>query len=178
MLDYELKISSRKTVALEVSRDARLIVRAPRGMQRREIERFVAAHELWAIEKLSIARARKTALDTLSDIEIEALKEQAKRELPYLTEKYADKMGLVPKRVRITDAKTRFGSCGRDGNICYSWRLMLYPAAAREYVVVHELCHLRHFDHSREFYALLESVLPDHLARRALLKQPIANRQG
>lgn len=177
MLDYELKISSRRTLALEVSRDARLIVRAPRGMRKSEIDRFVAAHESWATEKLDAARARKTAFDALGEAEIEALKAQAEKILPPLTEKYAAAMGLAPKRVRITGAKTRFGSCGRDGNICYSWRLMLYPAAAREYVVVHELCHLRHFDHSPAFYALLESVLPDYRARRALLKQPTAEQR-
>ena len=54
---------------------------------------------------------------------------------------------------------------------------MLYSAAAREYVVVHELCHLRHFDHSAAFYALLESVLPDYRARRAMLKQPTAEQR-
>ena len=100
------------------------------------------------------------------------LKARAAEELIPLTERYAAQMGLSPRRVRITSAKSRFGSCGRDGNICYSWRLMLYPAAAREYVVVHELCHMRHFDHSRAFYALLGSVLPDYRARRALLKAP------
>ncbi len=172
MLDYELKYTARRTLALEVSRGARLIVRAPRGMKRSEIERFVAAHETWASEKLNAARMRQSVFDTLREAEIEALKAQAKETLIPLTEQHAARMGLAPKRVRITGAKSRFGSCGRDGGVCYSWRLMLYPEAAREYVVVHELCHLRYFDHSPAFYSLLASVLPDYRARRALLKQP------
>lgn len=172
MPDYELKFSARRTLALEVSRDARLIVRAPRGMRRADIEQFVAAHADWIAEKLRAAKARTAAFDALTDAEVAVLKARAAAELIPLTERYAAQMGLSPRRVRITSAKSRFGSCGRDGNICYSWRLMLYPAAAREYVVVHELCHMRHFDHSRAFYALLGSVLPDYRARRALLKAP------
>ena len=118
-----------------------------------------------------VATVTPTAVPAASQ-QRQALKARAAEELIPLTERYAAQMGLSPRRVRITSAKSRFGSCGRDGSICYSWRLMLYPAAAREYVVVHELCHLRHFDHSRAFYALLESVLPDYRARRALLKMP------
>ena len=162
MPDYELKFSARRTLALEVSRDARLIVRAPRGMRR----------AYWIADRLRAANARTAAFDALTDAEVAVLKARAAEELIPLTERYAAQMGLSPRRVRITSAKSRFGSCGRDGNICYSWRLMLYPAAAREYVVVHELCHMRHFDHSRAFYALLGSVLPDYRARRALLKAP------
>ena len=175
MPDYELKFSARRTLALEISRDARLIVRAPRGTRRADIERFVAAHEAWISEKLHAAKQRTAAFDALHDAEIAALRAHAEAELVPLTAHYAEKMGLSPRRVRITAAKSRFGSCGKDGNICYSWRLMLYPAAAREYVVVHELCHLVHFDHSRAFYALLESVLPDYRSRRALLKMPAEN---
>ena len=175
MPDYELKFSARRTLALEVSRDARLIVRAPRGTRRADIEKFVAAHEDWIAEKLDAAKQRTAAFDALGDADIAALRARAAAELVPLTAHYAAVMGLSPRRVRITGAKSRFGSCGKDGGICYSWRLMLYPAAAREYVVVHELCHLVHFDHSRAFYAMVESVLPDYKARRALLKMPENN---
>ena len=160
MSDYELKFSARRTLALEISRDAHLIVRAPRGTRRADIERFVAAHENWIAEKLRAAKARTAAFDALSDAEIAALKARAAEVLIPLTARYAAEMRLSPRRVRITSAKSRFGSCGRDGGICYSWRLMLYPAAAQEYVVVHELCHLRHFDHSRAFSPITAPAAP------------------
>ena len=117
MPDYELKFSARRTLALEVSRDARLIVRAPRGMRRADIEQFVAAHADWIAEKLRAAKARTAAFDALTDAEVAVLKARAAEELIPLTERYAAQMGLSPRRVRITSAKSRFGSCGRDGNI-------------------------------------------------------------
>lgn len=171
-MDYTLKFSARRTLALEISRDARLIVRAPRGTPKSEVEHFVAAHAAWIEEKLRLADARAAAFATLTDKQIAALKTSAAQELIPLTADYAARMGLSPRGVRITSAKTRFGSCSKDGRICYSWRLMLHPAAAREYVVVHELCHMRHFDHSPAFYALLAEFLPDYRARRALLRMP------
>ena len=68
-------------------------------------------------------------------------------------------------------ARRRFGSCSAEGHICFSWRLMQYPPEAIDYVVVHELAHLKHMDHSDAFYALVAQYLPDHKARRALLRK-------
>ena len=79
-------------------------------------------------------------------------------------------MELVPAGIKITSARTRFGSCSGKNSICFSWRLMLYPPEAIDYVIVHELAHIRHHDHSPAFYALIEQYLPDWKARMKLLK--------
>ena len=79
-------------------------------------------------------------------------------------------MGVRPASIKITGARTRFGSCSSKGSICFSWRLMQYPDAAIDYVVVHELAHLRHMNHSAAFYAEIARVMPDFEARRNLLK--------
>ena len=70
----------------------------------------------------------------------------------------------------ITGAKTRFGSCSSKGNISFSYRLMMYPEPAREYVVVHELAHLVEMNHSKRFYAIVERYLPDYKERKKQLK--------
>ena len=80
-------------------------------------------------------------------------------------------MGLVPAGIKITSARTRFGSCSGKNSICFSWRLMLYPPEAIDYVIVHELAHIRHHDHSPAFYALIEQYLPDWKVRMKLLKE-------
>ena len=167
---FEIIRSKRRTLALEITRDVRLLVRAPLYVSQREIETFVSAHSAWIQNKLTAARARMAAMCALSEDEIMQLRKQAADILPAKTTYFATRMGLTYNRVRITNAKNRFGSCGKNGNICYAWRLMLYPAAAQEYVVVHELCHLIHFNHSAAFYTLLSGVLPDYKARAALLK--------
>lgn len=79
-------------------------------------------------------------------------------------------MGLRPAGITITGARTRFGSCSSKRRISFSFRLMQYPPEAIDYVVVHELAHLRHMNHSAQFYALIEQYMPDYKVRRAMLK--------
>ena len=86
-------------------------------------------------------------------------------------EQYAGLMGLRPAGISITGARKRFGSCSAKNRICFSWRLMQYPEAAIDYVVVHELAHIRHKDHSPAFYDCIARILPDWQERRALLRE-------
>jgi predicted metal-dependent hydrolase len=74
-------------------------------------------------------------------------------------------------RVRIGDQRTRWGSCSRTGTLSFSWRLLLAPAAVLEYVVVHELCHLRELNHSRRFWHLVEAARPDWREHAAWLAE-------
>ena len=71
-------------------------------------------------------------------------------------------MGVEYGTVKITSAQKRFGSCSGKNNICYSYILMQYPIEAIEYVVVHELCHLVHMDHSPAFWAEVERIMPNY----------------
>ena len=107
----------------------------------------------------------------MTDVEIKKFRESARIYLTARTEEYAKIMGLKFGRITITSAKTRFGSCSSKGNISYSYRLMLYPKAAIDYVVVHELAHLVEMNHSRRFYDIVEKVLPDYKERIKLLKK-------
>ena len=91
--------------------------------------------------------------------------------LPGKVAHYAAIMGVTPTSVKITAARTRFGSCSGKNGICFSLYLMQYPEAAIDYVVVHELAHIRHHDHSPAFYAQVARVLPDYKARQCLLKE-------
>ena len=95
---------------------------------------------------------------------------RAREILPEKVAHYAEIMQLQPTGITITGARTRFGSCSPKNRLCFSWRLMAYPEAAIDYVVVHELAHLVHRNHGPEFHALVEHILPDHRQRRALLK--------
>ena len=78
-------------------------------------------------------------------------------------------MGIKYGRITITSAKKRFGSCSSKGNISYSYLLYLYPEAAREYVIVHELAHRVYMNHSPDFYRFIERYMPDYKLRKKLL---------
>lgn len=168
--DYELIRSDRKTLGLQV-KDSRVIVRAPRRVTLQQIERFVREHEDWIENALSRQAAKQAAHPEPTAAERAEYIRLAKEVLPQRTAYWAERMGLSPTQIRITSARRRFGSCSSEGHICYSWRLMQYPPEAIDYVVVHELAHLKYMNHSPAFHALVARYLPDHKARRALLKR-------
>ena len=168
--DYEIIRSNRRTLGLQV-KDGRVIVRAPRIVTTRQIERFVSEHEAWIEKALSRQAAKQAAHPEPTAEERAECIRLAKEILPQRTAFWSARMGLAPTQIRITSARRRFGSCSSEGHICYSWRLMQYPPEAIDYVIVHELAHLKHMNHSDAFYALVAKYLPDHKARRALLKK-------
>lgn len=85
---------------------------------------------------------------------------------------YAPAMGVQWRSLRLSNARTRWGSAKADGSIMLNWRLLHYRLPVLDYVVIHELAHLRHMDHSPRFWAVVESVCPDYLQLRRALKQP------
>ena len=169
-MTYEIVRSRRRTVALEVTREGRVLVRAPLRMPQGEIERFVASHAAWLKKAQAKVAARQAAHPPLTEQETAALRQRAKELLPDRVAHYAAIMGVTPTSVKITSARTRFGSCSGKNGICFSLYLMQYPEAAIDYVVVHELAHIRHHDHSPAFYAEVAKVLPDYKERMKLLK--------
>lgn len=167
---YIVHRSQRKSISLEITGDLRIIVRAPMFMSKHAIDDFVVSHDKWIKAGLERQRNFINRYPPLSDKEIAILKRQAKIVLPEKTAKYAEIMGVHPAGIKITSAKTRLGSCSSKGNICYSWRLMRYDDKVIDYVVVHELAHLLHMNHSQEFYHEIEKILPDWRERVKALK--------
>lgn len=168
-MDYEIIYSKRKTVSLKVTENG-LVVHSPRGVGRDKLDEFVKKHEAWAEKRLGEIKREEAFFSAMTKKEIDSLRTLARETLTRKTEYYSNLMGLSYGKITVTSAKRRFGSCSSRGDISYSYRLMTYPDRAVDYVVVHELCHLVHMNHSRDFYALLAKILPDYKERRALLK--------
>jgi len=97
------------------------------------------------------------------------LKTQARLELSARSRFYAARVGQRISRIRISDPKSRWGSCSSRGGLSYSWRLVLAPPDVLNYVVVHEVAHLVEHNHGRRFWALVDSLAPDARAARAWL---------
>lgn len=171
--DYEIIYSSRKTLCLEIKIGGKIIVRAPQSTSRKKIEDFVKSHTNWisGVQARQTARATNEYHRTLSDDDILTLKSKAKKHIPPRVKYFSSIMRLFPSAVKISSAKTKFGSCSSKNSLNFSYRLMLYPPDAIDYVIVHELAHIKHHNHSKDFYALIEKYLPDYKEREKLLKQ-------
>lgn len=168
-MEYKLIRSKRKTVELSIDDELCPVIKAPLHMPQRDIDAFFEKHRSW-VQKHTKAK-RERLEKTAATPEAEAAAKQ--NALPYLTERtnyFSRLMRLEPKEIKITSAQKRFGSCNGKNSICYSWRLMLYPPEAIDYVVVHELAHITYKNHSAEFYKLVEKYLPDYKEREKMLR--------
>jgi len=170
MYTYSLSRSDRKTISLSISKALEVIVKAPLLMPKCDIDRFIADHDDWIRKNLEKQYIKNIKYPEPTEEEIKQLRKAAKEYLPLRVKYFSEMMGVEPGSVRITGAATRFGSCSEKNNICFSYRLMRYPSNAIDYVVVHELAHIRFKDHSERFYAFIERYMPDYRERRKLLK--------
>jgi len=170
MENYELIRSRRKTLALEITRDCRVLVRAPQRISQARIDAFIAQHTDWIVRHLERQRQRAASAPPLpTEADIAALKAQARAILPEKVAYWSKKMGMPPTGIKITSARKRYGSCSEKNSLCFSCFLMQCPEAAIDLVVVHELCHIKVRNHGPDFYALLAQYLPDYKERKKLL---------
>ena len=150
---------------LRVDPDGRIRVTIPRGGSRREADAFALRNRAWIAAQLS--RVRPPAVTAEAQ---RAWRARAKAVLPERLFELAERHGCAVKAVSIRSQKTRWGSCGRNGHISLNWRLMLMPEWVRDYVLVHELMHLRRLDHSPKYWRLVEAACPDYRLARQWLR--------
>ncbi|MDI6769862.1 MAG: SprT family zinc-dependent metalloprotease [Anaerolineales bacterium] len=202
----------RRTIALIVERDGRLVVRAPLHVTDGQIHKFAESKADWikakqAQAKKNSAVARKryvageeflylgkayplvfvnrqkpalihdsrfvlaiTALPRARQLFVGWYKEQALRVISERVDLYAAKYGYTCRQVKFTSARTRWGSCSPNGNLSFTWRLVMAPLAVIDYVVVHELVHLKVKNHSKNFWTQVGEIMPDYKQYIAWLK--------
>lgn len=162
--------SNRKTVSLSVNDELNAVVRAPYALSEKAIDDFVRKNVQW-LERAAERKRLQLERLTLSQEELDKLICSAKTHIPERVNHYSEIMGLRPSAVKITKAKKRFGSCSGKNSLCFSCYLMLYPSEAIDYVVVHELAHIKYHNHGKEFYELIKEHMPDYRQREKLLKK-------
>ncbi|MBI5023860.1 MAG: M48 family metallopeptidase [Candidatus Omnitrophica bacterium] len=210
---YQLIRSKRRTLALMISADATLVVRAPAHTPLDTIEQFVGKNTDWI--KRTLARLQKRPqvkqkqfvrgeeflflgeshpLEVQNDTDqpldlrdgfilnakeqsrgrelfIEWYKNEAKKIIAARVEWWAQRFCLAYKSVNITCANRRWGSCAPNDRLNFSWRLVMAPISVIDYVVVHELAHITHKNHSRRFWNRVEAMYPDHKDAKTWLRE-------
>lgn len=175
--EYTVVKSKRKSLAIEIKPDLSVTVRAPFFTSDAKISEFVLKHEDWINRNLVKMKERSGNKRELPREKIEMLRQQARDILPSKTAYWSRITGLYPTSIKITSAKTRFGSCSGKNAICFSYLLMLYPEDAIDYVVLHELSHIKYHNHSKQFYGFIEKYMPDYKKREELLKTVPASQE-
>ena len=151
---------------IRVDRDGRVRVTIPRGGSRREAEAFARRSESLIARQLAL-KAKEPMLPVEDE---QRLRQLAHETLPQRLMALAAAHELVVTRISIRNPKARWGSCRRDGHICLSWRLVRMPEWVRDYVLIHELMHLKQMNHSPAYWALVAAAYPNYDEARRWLR--------
>lgn len=172
--DLQLNViySNRKTVSIELCTNG-ILVRAPKSMNSHEIEAFLDKKQSWIEKHLSKMKARREIIEKIPLFTLDEIRELADKALvviPEKVKKYAPIVGVDYGRITIRNQRSRWGSCSSKGNLSFNCLLMLFSDDVIDYVVIHELCHRKHMNHSAEFYAEVERVFPEYRRCQKWLK--------
>lgn len=169
----EFRQSARaRQLRLAVYRDGRVRVTIPQRGSREVAEAFVHAKQTW-IERAraKMLRHAVTRLPTCSKAELPARRREALELIRERLDSFAAFYGVTYRRVTIKQVTTRWGSCSKQGNLNFTVKLLHLPERLVDYLLVHELCHLREMNHSSKFWALVEKAIPDYRVCRTELRQ-------
>ena len=154
MLNYEIKYSKKKNVYIQI-KEGKVIVKAPKKVSKKEIEKIIKQKSDWiqkALEK-EIKKQEKQPL---------YIKEEFKRIIEKNVNELVQLTGLKPNKITIKQIKYAWGSCSSKKNITLNLELIKYSQEAIRYVILHELCHIKYMNHSKDFWNLVEKYMPNY----------------
>lgn len=169
-----IKKSYRRTISLSVEDDGIVLVKAPRYVSNSQIEGFIIEKRKWLDKRLMEMKDKKEKeqrfRDLINPVKTPYYREKARDILIERANYYAEKFSLPYKQVRLSSAKTRWGSCSYQNNLNFNWRIMFAPPQVLDYLVVHEIAHTVHKNHQKKFWQLVEKMHPEFKESRKWLK--------
>ena len=167
--------SNRKTISIQVNPDLSVTVRAPKRASARYIEQILQEKEPWINKHIQQIKRKRIQYESqninqLSFDEINKLIDKAHDYIPGRVSYFAKLISVDYGRITIRNQKTRWGSCSSKGNLNFNCLLMLAPPEVIDYVVVHELCHRKQMNHSKDFWSEVEKVIPNYKQSEKWLK--------
>ena len=148
-----------------------MVVTVPRNFPEGLMNKFISARKSWIMEKVAnflkfpVKPVRKSVRGEYKKYKAE-VKTLVEERVAHFNQFY----GFKYNKINIKNQKTRWGSCSRNGNLNFNYKMVFLAPLVRDYIVVHELCHLKEFNHSKDFWNLVAQVLPDYKKLRGGLR--------
>jgi len=172
-VEYTYKVSARaKKVRLAIYGDGNFVITVPKNVDENIVKQFILKKAKWIINKIEYFKnnSKKVFISSNKKDYIKYKNEAlvlAKDRIHYFNSIY----GFKFNNISIKNQKTRWGSCSRKGNLNFNYKIVLIPKEYADYVIVHELCHLKEFNHSNSFWSLVIKTIPNYLEIRRKLKK-------
>lgn len=162
-MEYKIiRHHNRKRLIITVNPTGEIVVKAGRYTTEKQIEDFVTKNISWIEKWQKHYEAVYHTKITVTEEERKQIKKQLMPQMKEIVERYSTLMGVEPKSVKITVAEKRWGSCGPDKALCFSYRCAFLSQRCKEYIVIHELSHIKEFNHSKRFYSVVAQYMPDY----------------
>jgi predicted metal-dependent hydrolase len=170
---FEIYLSQRaRKVRIEIRTDGnRIIIPSFAKNYSQVVSRIITDKKGWIIKSSARKKQPTKKFRKLPDKDKANYYGKAREMISGVVDKYCQKYGFEYNLISIRDQKNRWGSCSAKGNLSFNWRLIKLSPKLREYIVVHELVHLEHLNHSPEFWQRLESIYPEAKEQKDLLKK-------
>ncbi len=180
-VEYKIIRSNRRTYSIHLDDLGTVLIRTPLHTTNHEVERIIIEKQYWITGHLIKLKERQQNKPVNNYTEsqylsikkryIDAAKEYIPKRVAHYVSHYSSIIPNNYQRITVRDQKTRWGSCSSKGTLSFNWRLMLAPPTILDYVIVHELCHLAHMNHSSKFWECVHTILPDYKERKKWLKE-------
>ena len=159
---YEIRYSKIKNVYIQI-KDGKVIIKAPKRISEKELEKIIEKKSGWIEKNLEKTSQKQEKSPLYTEEQFKKIVEKNASELINTT-------GLIPRKIRIRDIKYAWGSCSNNKNITINKMLISYSELAIRYVILHELCHLKYMNHSKDFWNLVQKYMPEYRKAKAELK--------
>lgn len=172
-ISYSLRKSRRATrMRLAVYGDGRVVLTSPFYQIEKIAEGFIRQKTGWLLEKLEIFKKReRTSPIRHTHADYLKMKSKALELVLERVQYFSNLHGFKYNRISIKNQRTCWGSCSRKGNLNFNYKLVYLSPQAQDYIILHELCHLKEFNHSKKFWSLVESILPNYLDLKREIRQ-------
>ncbi|MCX6754266.1 MAG: M48 family metallopeptidase [Candidatus Nomurabacteria bacterium] len=176
-IDYTLKVSKRaKRMRVAIYCDGSCVVTIPRTIPQTIVEKFLIKKSKWVLDKIEyFSNFKGTYSKTGNKRDYLRYKDEALNLAEKRIKHFNQFYGYKWNKITIKNQKTRWGSCSKKGNLNFNYKIVLLPESMTDYIIVHELCHLGEFNHSRKFWNLVAKIIPNYLEIRYELKKDKVN---
>lgn len=162
LFEYNVIHSDRKTISITVDEECKIIVRAPKYAKREDVDAYILSKKPWLEKAMKKQLKRRAERKEYTEEQILEMRSRAKELIPLKVAYFSRIMGVVPAYVKINSARKRYGSCSGKNGLNFSLFLMDKDPRFIDYVVIHELAHIKHHNHSKAFYDFVARFMPDY----------------
>ncbi|MBQ2937803.1 MAG: M48 family metallopeptidase [Clostridia bacterium] len=153
-IQYEIIYSKIKNVYIQI-KDGKVFIKAPKRISKKELEKIIYQKSDWIQKRLENSQQKQERKKLYTEEQFKQVVEKNAKEL-------IQKTGLIPNKIRIRDIKYAWGSCSNNKNITINFKLIKYSEEVIRYVILHEICHIRYMNHSKDFWNLVRHYMPNY----------------